>query len=335
MSAAEVELELEPVEVDVTVAIGGLLAAAALYAAKGSFDGLIGYPLRGLADLVGKVPLVGGSVKGGIDDVIADVDRHLGDAALAAEGVGVRFLLGLWHLIEADAAADVAFAENSWHAFERLVDTTIPGAISSDVDWWKRELEKGLGAASGGIDQALHGIDHLDRRLTDELHGIDETLREHLGALERTLEGDIESRVGEAEHVLRGELGGEIEALRRLLEHDYRLLLEATGVGAIAAVIAEELPWSKCSNVGHVGRKLCNLPVKLLEDLLAGAVAILAATELCRVGQLAQYGAEKALPILDKWLLLEPVLCLGGGATLPSAYSEPAALTTATPSSVI
>ena len=335
MSLVELEPELEPVAVDVTVGIGALLAALVLFGIKFSFDATFGFLLRHLGDVVGHVPVAGGALKSVFHDTAAFVDSNLGDAATAAEGVAVRFFLGLWHLVKADAETLAWLAESIADRFEHFAAVTVPNVARESVDGWRRWFEAAIGPVEHAAHKALHGIDELEHRLEHELRGVEAAVAGDVRALEHGIDVTLPHAIGHAVGDIRHYVDEHLGALERLIEHRYRESLAAASAGAVVAVILRTFPFLGCRNVRSLARKLCGLPTAILEGLLAGELAVLLLEETCRIAEGVEFAASHSLPALEKWLLLEPFVCLGGGAKYPSGYVAPVPLKHATAASAL
>jgi hypothetical protein len=76
----------------------------------------------------------------------------------------------------------------------------------------------------------------------------------------------------------------------------------------------------RCRNFRRLQKPFCSIPTELVNWLLGAAAAALTAIELCNIALFAAEAATLALPALEELLLVEELVCAGGGATFPSAY---------------
>lgn len=76
----------------------------------------------------------------------------------------------------------------------------------------------------------------------------------------------------------------------------------------------------ECKNIQRLRKPFCSMPSEFVNWLLGIAVAAMTAIELCNIAQAAATLTEAALPALEELLLVEELICIGGGASYPSAY---------------
>jgi hypothetical protein len=112
--------------------------------------------------------------------------------------------------------------------------------------------------------------------------------------------------------------------LRRLSRRLTRVEELTVGLGAVALVGAAlgrlGLGWLRCPALGRVGRKIGCGGFSWLEGFFAEAFEALLVIDLCRFALAAQSLARFVVPQLGAVLLVENAVCLGGGASLPSAH---------------
>lgn len=149
-------------------------------------------------------------------------------------------------------------------------------------------------------------------------------------AAERAIERDIPHSIGQ----LRARDRAIAKSLDRLWARVRGLDKVTTGAitGALVATMLGRLGagWIRCRNWNRIGRAGCRIPLGVIEGLLEGAIAALTVVELCRYAQLAQAVARQVAPALAPILLAQDAVCLGGGASYPSAYTDPAGSRTIT-----
>lgn len=131
---------------------------------------------------------------------------------------------------------------------------------------------------------------------------------------------NVAGRLGRIEH----DVHAQAKTLGRL-----KWLIALGGMTAFGRVFFKhfKLGWLRCNNVGRVGRSICLLPTALVTSLFADALEAMVILDLCRFAVAAQALARKVVPVLGVFLLVEDAVCLGGGATLPSAHDSPAITT--------
>lgn len=83
------------------------------------------------------------------------------------------------------------------------------------------------------------------------------------------------------------------------------------------------LRWLKCPSVSRIGSKIGCGGFGFLESLLADAFDAMVVLDLCRYATAAQRLAKTVAPELGAFLLVQHAICLGGGASLPSAHDSP------------
>lgn len=335
MGSAAIEYE-GPAAVTFLIGLGALLTALLLWGLKLIVVDVFGAFLQKIADLFPSLPFgIGNPLSGIVHTVVAFMHRTLANAALAAEGAGVNWLLAAWRQTVHTAHAIEHVAQETLGALESLRHQIVPNLIHAYVD----PLVAGIhdwGKIIGHVKGEIYkGIDETVKGLEDRIKGIDETARSDAAALDHRIDHTIDVTIPNLGAGIRHWVDENLNSLRKVIENHWRLALELSAAATVTGIIAREWPWLRCRNVGRVAKHLCGFPVHILEALLGGLLAALAIEELCRFGQLAELGAVKLLPIAEKWLLLENFVCLGGGGSYPSAYSEGAALHHATPPSVI
>lgn len=168
------------------------------------------------------------------------------------------------------------------------------------------------------------------RSVAVELDGFRHWTIPRVKAAERAIERDIPHDVAS--------LRARDKAIARSLDRLWARVrgLDKVTAGAITgALVATMLGrlgagWIRCRNWNRIGRAGCRIPLGVIEGLLEGAIAALTVVELCRYAQLAQAVARQVAPALAPILLAQDAVCLGGGATYPSAYTDPAGSRTIT-----
>lgn len=237
-----------------------------------------------------------------------NIDTLLAEAVTASErGAVVLFKLflntQLWIAREtADLATDV------WHAIRgvehqtvtkltKVVTHTVVKPITTTVT-----IVKGTSAT-------------IAKQITASVHA--------LGA-----------RVAHLEHVVAHDaaiaaprVGITSKQLRRLLRRTSALEKATVGLGAVALVAAAmrrmELGWLRCPSLLRMGRRLGCVGFGWIESFFATAFEALVVLDLCRFALAAQQLAKLLVPQLAGTLLVQNAVCLGGGASYPSAHDSP------------
>lgn len=202
--------------------------------------------------------------------------------------------------------------------------------LATSVEWIGREIasaalldasmaEEIARLAAHSVAQEVTNVTNsltrtvVQQTVTD-VHTVTRVADAGLTATVGTLTGRLGAVEGEIAHVL----DPSIEALReraneieRGFQRAWELLRqheEALGLGAVTAATAiaiEELgmSWARCGGVGAVGKALCGLGPKLLEDLLSGALDLAVLFDLCALTELLVETAESG-PVQDAFKLL-------------------------------
>jgi hypothetical protein len=265
---AAAEPELIPVEIGLAEALAVLGKLAAVVFVLGCIYVVHGFviALFGFADrAVGWIPWFG----------------HVATAPLHKIEQKV-----IHELAKAEQSID-SYVGHSWHQLARLVRKVaaefygLAGELLHIVAlierlWGPATILRVVKALLHPIRTAL-AIEHAAIRV---LHGAEARLR-HM-----VVEGVL-PRLGRIEHELDHVVEHDIAALRartRTLEQEalreFRwlrskpwLVVSAAFVGAVAIALRRlGLGWLRCRNVRSVGKRLCGMPVGLLEDLLGLAL---------------------------------------------------------------
>ncbi len=213
-----------------------------------------------------------------------------------------------------------SLAEDTWHGIDELVNHYIPSAVG----FARHQLEH----AFKGIEAGLTRLEHY---ATHTFKGIEAGLV--------SLEHRLAHRILTSLHPLEALYGRTVKQIRRLLRSISGLEKATIGVGA-AALVATALSrlglrWLKCPALGRIGRKIGCGGFSWLEAFFADTFEALLVLDLCRFALAAQKLARFVVPQLGAVLLVENAVCLGGGASLPSAADETKASTKITlPSAV-
>jgi hypothetical protein len=242
------------------------------------WDHTIGYGLRWIANQIEDVGVdVGGFLSvhpfGFVADVFRDVDHYVSHALAVAALNSEKACAWLWHqtgrMFWWSVHETKHLAVDTWHLFQHTVTVTVPDAAK----WARRE--------------ATDVAHSLVKRAEAEARAADV----ELGHLAHVADAKAIAAEHAAEHALDwseaqvGHIGREIDALKGKVANIARVLSPAAIVALIGATIFNDLGlgWLKCGNVGRLGRAVCGMPTRLLEDLLelfAGAVLFSSICEL-------------------------------------------------------
>jgi hypothetical protein len=205
--------------------------------------------------------------------------------------------------------------ENTYTALRRLAHAIHVGVPAQIRDQIVRplvaRLERTLGQVRAQAHLLAHRLDVAGARVAHLAHALP-----HEIAL-------VGERVGITAKQLRREA-------RRLS----RLEKATVGLGAVALVAAAlgrlGLGWLRCPSLLRMGRKMGCAGFGWLEGFFATAFEALVVLDLCRFALAAQRLAKELVPQLAGTLLVQNAVCLGGGASYPSAHDSPKTLTRVT-----
>lgn len=252
-------------------AVGLLAALTALFLVFLRFAAitLVGSLMRWIAGALSVIPFVGSWTGALIDDAINAVDGALGSAIAASEKLAVSTLHDSWKLTVWVGSSIANLATETLHGFNVLVTHTIPSAV-----------EDAVGHLRGRVETIETTISHLDKAAIKEVRTDIAGVRHEAAAAERRITRDIATvdhaitstlprAIGRDLGELRGWTSKQIRRLARRLSAVEDALSLAALSGVIIGVIARELPWIRCKNVGKAGKALCGLPIAQVEKLLA------------------------------------------------------------------
>lgn len=251
------------------VGLLALLAALLLILLRVVVVTVIGSLLSWIASALKVIPFVGGWSDAVVLDGVNAVDAALGKAIAASERVAVSGLLDAWKLLRWTADQTANLAIETLHGFDVVVTHAIPHAVSSAI-----------GLIRPRVEQIETTVEHLDKtavagvrsdlaavkasaltaegRIAGELRTVDHSIA-------TTLPRTIAAELGD----VRGWTSKQLRRLTRRLSAVEEKLTLAALAGVIVGVIAREIPWVRCKNVGKVGKQLCGMPITQLEKLLA------------------------------------------------------------------
>jgi hypothetical protein len=151
----------------------------------------------------------------------------------------------------------------------------------------------------------------ITKPLTAELHRFEAWAR-HAIAITSAGAVGVPARVGFTWKQLRA-----IKARLRKLE---RLLTVGGAVALVTMAFGRMgLGWLRCPSLSRAGRLVGCGGFAALEELLSPLVEALVVVDLCRFALASQRLAREVVPALGAVILAADAICLGGGASLPSA----------------
>lgn len=113
---------------------------------------------------------------------------------------------------------------------------------------------------------------------------------------------------------------GQIVQLKKRENHRWSHLGPLALLALTPLAIKTLIGLLECKNIQRLRKPFCSMPSEFVNFLLGIAAAALTAVELCNIAQAAATIAEASLPALEELLLVEELICIGGGASYPSAY---------------
>jgi hypothetical protein len=199
-------------------------------------------------------------------------------------------------------------AADTWHGIEHRTATvthTVTNTITHKV--LKPVVEK-ITAASGITAARFNALTH---RVS--------ALAAHVAHIAATIPHDIA--------LAPTKVGITSKQLRRLARRTSALEKATIGLGAVALVTAAlgrmGLGWLRCPSLLRMGRRLGCVGFGWLEAFFATTFEALVVLDLCRFALAAQQLARLLVPQLAGTLLVQNAVCLGGGASYPSAHDSP------------
>lgn len=255
------------------------------FGARAVITGLLG----GLASLLPTIFGLRHVVESGVDSVAKAVDDVLGEWASKAQGVGVATFNDAWKLTKWVGKAMADLAAETARAFHLVVTSTIPSAVRSASGFLQSQLAA-----------ALLRLHHLEQTvvagLRADIASIEASVKRDartaetaIHAAEHAITVTVPDAIGSAVADVRGWTSKQIRRLsRRLTAVEKAVGLTALS-GVVVAVIARQIPWVRCQNVGKVGKALCGTSTssldRMLEDALLGATLIVATIDLVELSR--------------------------------------------------
>lgn len=310
-------------------AIAGLLAIVACLVCLGlgrAWAATIGWLFTSLAGQLRRVSihtrLIDWEPFGPVADFLESLDRNVREAlnyaALKSEKGAVWLFAQAWHQLRWLGREIGDLADTVAHAFDRTIRVDVPHAVRAALAPTLRAVH--------GIDRKLGRLEALEHALAKRLqHGIDRLDRAVTKTLPHAI-AHVGARVGITARQIR-------RLARRVARAERHL-----GVAAMTAAVAIALGrlglrWIRCPALGRIGRRIGCGGFGVLEEFLAVTFEALLVLDLCRYALAAQRLARLVVPQLGAVLLVKNAVCLGGGASYPTAHDSPPTLTKITPPS--
>ncbi len=238
-------------------------------------------------------------------DVDHYVQRQLDQFQAMSEHAMVYTFGKMIELSQWTAITVERLASDTWHGLTHRVQTVTHTITERIVHTVVKPITRTI-TATAGISRATYNT--LAHRVT--------TLQAEVRHIAATLPHDIA--------LAPARVGITAKQLRRLSRRLTRVEELTVGLGAVALVTAALVrmgfKWVKCDSAKSLSRKLTCSHFAFLEGFFAEAFEALLVLDLCRFALAAQKLARFVVPQLGAVLLVENAVCLGGGATLPSAH---------------
>lgn len=327
---ARTAVRLAPLSVDLATLLGWSVAFGICSVSYYILRGLFSFTESTVGSLVGWIPGVNHFVKSKLESAERKVTHWVGQAAASSEArmgdafhASANLTASIGHEIYGQAVATWGIA----HWVYKLSASVLSGEAYQEIFHNDivnlRAREKQLEAASRTHGRAISHADQppiaagVDRRTKPIA-----TQATHTGTLEipgiragaRAREDALERDVAETRAGVRAAEGA-IDSLWERVRH-----LDKVTTGVLAsALVATALGrlgggWLRCSNVGRVGRGICRMPTRLLEDLLGLLADFVVLSSICRVIPWLEAGfADVAAPLIDTLTKAGSALRCGGG----------------------
>jgi hypothetical protein len=334
---AEIVAPVAPELGGLAVAVFAIAACFVCIGIVGALHGFTRAVVGGIAGLLGAIPAIGGVLSSPVNAVAHWMEHEFAAAEAYLDATAAWWLHSLGELwawlgreVRSQAALLYAIATTMVgpavkHALERAIELVRDRAVRLEhltvlelgrLHRLEEQLRHALvGYIGAAIFGALRPIEH-------ELGALDRRIDAGLGALEHGVDVAIPASLNGLRSWAR-ELEDEYQALYHRVQ---RLEQTTTGEAATAAVaiaLAElGLGWTRCSNVGRLGRLGCRLPLGLLEGLLGAGIEALLVADICRLSELIEREAVLFEPLLDEFVNAQAFICLAGGADYASGIVD-------------
>lgn len=305
--------------VSLFVIVGCLVAIGLIYIIHHVSTAIVG----GIGGLLGKVPWLGGILASPVNATVQWMNNQFSEAETYLDAALGRWLHSLAELARWVSREIRAHAHLLWLLANVTLGADFARSVYSEIGVIHRLIRNAEAAAAAGARAISHAITapvvslvhSLERRTVAIEHG-----------LAGWVEGDIKS-LRERARTLTDDLSGLYKRLRRI---DALIGTVAFSAAVSVALSRLGLSWVRCSNWKGIGKSVCSLPSKLIEDLLLGVVDVLVVTDLCAIVTLMTDGAKLFAPELDLLVKMTDGLiqCQGAerGSPLAVTWYEPPAV---------
>ena len=303
--------------------LGALFAFLAAVLISSGYRYTLGALLIKLAEALNHVPIVGGTISGYVHEIDNYVRQELGQAVLGTQHAWHAVCQWTAYAFNHPAAVLGDVAEATEHAFQFVRHHTIPFLIGVAntplglaVGLFHKQIAHLLGQVAAILAHPIRLIKTVATTVTHLTHTVTHVVYRTIPA---TVAHAVAIPWGAIHSLERRETA--IEKWIRA----HRAKVEAVSVGAVAAIVLSRLGlgWTRCSNVGKVGKAICGLDTNLLESLLVDALAIastISIVELAKSCQSFESDVETPLRFFVRELQkINPAPGPSGGAAL-AAY---------------
>lgn len=257
----------------------------------------IGGMLNGLAKIVGHIWIIGPLTATAIHGLEQDVTHAIGGVAEKIQGrIGL-----LWHatarLVE-EVGQKIEDAYRLIGGVAGVLDLFVPySAVLAMI----HALQRAIAAIHGTTKAQTQAVAHAGRIANDARKRVDTAqVRAQAIPADVVVPGDLAG--------LRGRVREAEDEIAKLWDRVRGITLPSAiglGVGAVAAILARlGLGWTRCSNVGKVGRNICGMNTDLLDALLAGALVVASPISVVELTKAAQAFTGEAVTGL-RWFVRE------------------------------
>lgn len=170
-------------------------------------------------------------------------------------------------------------------AFGVLRRTTIPALISDAVQVGTHPIRFIVGQLRSDLHAAERAISADVAAVTSEAHTLEREALARLGHVESDAAGAASAAIAVVLPGLHG-LERDVSGIQKWIKEHERLLTKAGIAGLVAGALAElGLGSQSCANNKKFTKSVCGLSSKVLDDLLAGLVAIVGSVSLLQFAE--------------------------------------------------
>ena len=259
------------------------------------------------------IPYVGHALETAGRAIEHEVQAQKAAEALSAQPALVRFTAGLAHVFEEQAIAQYDLAQHTFAAFEILTGHTIPTASRGAAAGARSAAQQAKAQTRAQAQAQARTASKFAHRTMTVAATADAALalahhalsRAQAIALPHALPW-VDRRVGAVE--------GKIDRLwKRFRGIPFDLTVGAVGAIALGFLVRNGMGWLRCRNVGKVGKSLCGLPTRWLDDLLSLVTDFAIVSNICIViPWLERAFSEVAAPLVALLTKAGAGICRGG-----------------------